>query len=91
VIVVDDGLASGFTMRVAVAALRKAGAERLVVAVPTGHLEAVRQVAEGVETVCCANIRGGWSFAVAAAYRRWSDVPEREAARLLSRFPREAG
>jgi predicted phosphoribosyltransferase len=87
VILVDDGLASGFTMQVAVEALRKAGASRIVVAVPTGHLEAVRKVAEQADQVCCANIRSGWSFAVAAAYRHWQDVSERRAARILARFP----
>lgn len=88
VILVDDGLASGFTMQVAVEALRKAGAESIVAAVPTGHLEAVRKLAEQVDQVCCANIRSGWSFAVAAAYRHWHDVSERRAAGILSRFGR---
>ncbi|HEY7745778.1 MAG TPA: phosphoribosyltransferase family protein [Desulfuromonadales bacterium] len=87
VILVDDGLASGFTMLVAVEALRNAGAGRIVVAVPTGHLEAVRKLAEQADQVCCANIRSGWSFAVAAAYRHWRDVSERRAARILARFP----
>jgi predicted phosphoribosyltransferase len=87
VILVDDGLASGFTMQVAVEALRNAGASCIVVAVPTGHMEAVRKVAEQADQVCCANIRSGWSFAVAAAYRQWRDVSERRAARILARFP----
>ncbi len=91
VILVDDGLASGFTMQVAVEALRKTGANRIVVAVPTGHLEAVRKMAEQADQVCCANIRSGWSFAVAAAYRHWRDVSERQAARILSRFLRGGG
>jgi predicted phosphoribosyltransferase len=59
-----------------------------VVAVPTGHLEAVQKLAEHADQVCCANIRSGWSFAVAAAYRHWRDVSERRAARILSRFAR---
>lgn len=91
VILVDDGLASGFTMQVAVEVLRQAGANRIVVAVPTGHLEAVRKLAEQADQVCCANIRSGWSFAVAAAYRHWRDVSERRAARILSRFARGGG
>lgn len=88
VILVDDGLASGFTMRVALEALRKAGADRLVVAVPTGHLEAVDALADRVETLCCANVRSGWSYSVAAAYRRWSDVSEKQVCRILGRFAR---
>ena len=82
-ILVDDGLASGFTMLAAIAALRQAGAGRTVVAVPTAHLDAARLVAERVDLLCCANLRSGFSFAVAAAYRHWNDVAEAEAERLL--------
>jgi len=32
---------------------------------------------------CCANVRGGMSFAVAEAYRQWSDVDEEEVRQLL--------
>jgi len=84
VILVDDGLASGFTLRAALAALRRDGARRIVVAVPTGHERAVTLLAREVEALCCANIRGGWSFAVAAAYRRWHDVSDEEVEALLA-------
>jgi len=90
IILVDDGLASGFTMRTAVNALRRAGAKKLIVAVPTGHDESVRRMAEAVDVVCCANIRKGRSFAVASAYRHWSDVSEAGAEQILlgTRDPR---
>ena len=84
-LLVDDGLASGFTMRVAVEALRRAGARTVRVAVPTGHLEAVARLAPTVETLYCANIRAGRRFAVADAYRRWTDVDEAEVRRELAR------
>jgi len=84
-ILVDDGLASGFTMRVAVAALRNAGAGRIVVAVPTGHRHSAEMIAREVEALYCANIRGGLSYAVASAYRRWSDVAE-EDVKILEQF-----
>ena len=81
-ILVDDGLASGFTMRVAVAALRNAGAGRIVVAVPTGHRRSVEMIAREVEKLYCANIRGGLSYAVASAYRHWSDVAEEDVVKI---------
>jgi predicted phosphoribosyltransferase len=84
-VVVDDGIASGFTMLAAVEALRKAGAERAWVAVPTASLRAVLSLAGEVQQLYCANVRGGASFAVADAYERWSDVDEAEAARILAR------
>ena len=83
IIVVDDGLASGFTMHVAVEALQKAGTNRITVAVPTGHQRSVESIAGEVDTLYCANIRGGYHFAVADAYERWSDVDEEELAYLL--------
>jgi putative phosphoribosyl transferase len=79
VILVDDGLASGFTMLVAVEALRKAGARHVCVAVPTGHASSLPRMASEVEALWCANIRGGLSFAVADAYEEWTDVAEEEA------------
>jgi putative phosphoribosyl transferase len=86
VIVVDDGLASGFTLLVGVEALRKAGASQIVVAVPTGHADSVQMMADRVEAVYCGNIRHGWSFAVADAYRIWSDVSDEEVMNVLRQF-----
>jgi len=82
-VVVDDGLASGFTLLVALAALRNAGATTLIVAVPTAHERALLRVAATADAVCCANVRQGARFAVAAAYRRGYDVSEAESGRLL--------
>ena len=82
VILVDDGLASGFTLLVGVEALKKSGAREIIVAVPTGSSSTVQRVAAEVNSLYCANIRGGWSFAVADAYERWTDVAEEEALRI---------
>lgn len=83
-ILVDDGLASGFTMLTAVEAMRKAGADQVIIAVPTGHFGAIERVAPYVEAVYCANIRSGWRFAVADAYREWYDVSEAEVQEILA-------
>jgi len=89
-ILVDDGLASGFTMRVAVAALRRAGTKRILVAVPTAHTRAAEMIAREVEVLYCANIRSGFSYAVASAYRHWVDVTEDEAKAILARHAGDA-
>jgi putative phosphoribosyl transferase len=85
-ILVDDGLASGFTMQTAVAALRKAGVGQIIVAVPTGHRQSVEMIAREVEGLYCANIRGGFSFAVASAYCNWTDVGEEDMVKMLERW-----
>lgn len=86
VLLVDDGLASGFTMRVAVEALRKSGADRVRVAVPTGHLSAIVRLTPDIATLYCPNVRAGHRFAVADAYRRWTDVSEAEVQRTIARL-----
>ena len=83
-IVVDDGLASGFTMGVAIEALKKTGVSTLMVAVPTGHESSIGRLAGEVSTLYCANIRGGYSFAVADAYLKWSDVSEEVVAAITA-------
>jgi predicted phosphoribosyltransferase len=83
VILVDDGLASGFTMLVAAESVKKEGAGRIAVAVPTGHLDAVEKIAGQVDEVFCANVRGGRTFAVADAYEHWWDVAEEELLEIL--------
>lgn len=86
VILVDDGLASGFTLRTAEEALFKAGADRLIVAVPTAHQTSLQAVADEVEALYCPNIRQGWSFAVADAYQYWADIGEEEVIAELKPF-----
>jgi predicted phosphoribosyltransferase len=88
-ILVDDGLASGFTMLTAVEAVRRLQAEKIVVAVPTGSADRIRKVAREVEALYCANIREGWGFAVAEAYQRWFDLEEEEAVRMFQEYQKE--
>jgi predicted phosphoribosyltransferase len=85
VVLVDDGLASGITMRVAVEAVRAAGASPVVVAVPTGAAAAVEAMAGLADEVHCANVRTGRSFAVADAYEEWRDEAESAVREILER------
>jgi predicted phosphoribosyltransferase len=86
VILVDDGLASGFTLLVAVEAVHRLGSREIIIAVPTGSADRLLKVAREVDALYCANIREGWGFAVAKAYRRWVDLEEEEAVRLFKDY-----
>jgi putative phosphoribosyl transferase len=86
-ILVDDGLASGITLMVAIETLRNQKAGEIVVAVPTAHAESAARIAPLVERLYCPNLREGAIFAVADAYLEWSDVTEENVVTLL----REAG
>jgi predicted phosphoribosyltransferase len=83
IIVVDDGLASGYTMLTALDALRRAGAAKIIVAVPTANLDAIKRIEDRADFVYSPNIRQAYPYAVADAYKNWSDVSEEEVRRIL--------
>jgi predicted phosphoribosyltransferase len=84
VILVDDGLASGFTMLASVHMARKAKAREIVVAVPTAPQRSVDRILPEVDEIYCANVRTGPFFAVASAYRNWYDLSEQEVLDILN-------
>lgn len=82
VIVVDDGLATGATMRAAVTALRTRGASRIVVAVPTAPRETCRALRRVVDEVVCATTPDPF-MAVGLWYADFAPVSDREVRELL--------
>jgi predicted phosphoribosyltransferase len=88
VIVVDDGLATGATMRAAVAAIRKLGPERLVVAVPVGAAETCAQLEREADEVVCAETPSPF-HAVGLWYRDFPQSTDDEVHELLDRARRE--
>jgi len=83
VVIVDDGLATGFTMLAAVKTARMLNARSITVAVPTASESAVQMLRENVDRMAILNLRGGYTYAVADAYTMWRDIPEEEALRML--------
>lgn len=82
VIVVDDGMATGSTMRAAVEALRTMEPKRIVIAVPVGAPEVVDQLGTVAdEVVCLLTPRN--LVAVGAWYRHFGQTTEEEVRRLL--------
>jgi len=84
VVIVDDGLASGFTMKASVYLVNKRKAAKTIVAVPTAPLRSIDSLGSGVDEIYCANVREVFSFAVADAYENWYDLSEKEVRFLLS-------
>ncbi len=83
-IIVDDGLASGYTMQAAVGFLKRQGAGELIVAVPTALDRTAQALLPRVDLLVCPNLRSGLSFAVAEAYENWYDVEQDEVLELLA-------
>ena len=83
VILVDDGLASGYTMLAAIQSVRNLAPRKIFVAVPTASASAVARIRDEVGDLICPHIGSGYVFAVADAYQNWYDVPELEVIELL--------
>jgi putative phosphoribosyl transferase len=82
VILVDDGLATGSTMRAAAQALRKQNPKRLVVAVPVGAPQACEEFRYDVDEIICGVIPDAF-YAVGMWYDDFSQTTDEEVQSLL--------
>jgi putative phosphoribosyl transferase len=84
IILVDDGLATGATMRAAVKALRQGGAAKIVVAVPVGPRDTCAEIKElADETICLSTPE--FFQAVGQYYEDFSQTSDAEVRDLLAR------
>ncbi len=88
VILVDDGLATGATMRAAVKALRERGAAKIVVAVPVGPPDTCHELEERAdETICLSTPE--FFQAVGQYYEDFSQTSDEDVRELLSQAAQE--
>jgi putative phosphoribosyl transferase len=83
VVLADDGLATGATMHAAVAVARQAGAGRLIVAVPVGAPDELRELEMQVDELVCAFAPHPF-HAVGLHYRDFREVDDATVTRLLA-------
>lgn len=86
VILVDDGIASGYTMINARDTVKKRGAQEIVIAVPTAPLERYTMIGDMVDEIICPDVRDVGMFAVADAYDNWYDISFEGAIKFLMKF-----
>jgi predicted phosphoribosyltransferase len=86
VIIVDDGLASGYTMRAAIASVRKHRPSRIIAAVPVGPAHAVKDIQRVADEVVTCTIGMQPVFFVADYYRQWYDTPDSEVLSCLKEW-----
>jgi putative phosphoribosyl transferase len=82
VILVDDGMATGSSMRVAVTALRQQDPRKIIVAVPVAPSAASKQLLREVDEVICLSTPTNF-YAVGEWYRDFSQVSDAEVRELL--------
>lgn len=87
VILVDDGVATGATMRAAVDALREMGAARIVVAVPVAPPDTCRDLGERADECVCVATPEPFR-AISLWYERFDQTSDQEVKELLEDVPR---
>ena len=83
-ILIDDGLATGSTMRAAVAALRQLGPQRIVIAVPVAAAQTCDELRPEVDELVCAATPEPF-YAVGLWYQDFSQTSDAEVSELLER------
>ena len=88
-ILVDDGLATGSTMRAAVAALRQQAPRRIVVAVPVAAPPTCEELRHIVDEIVCAATPDPF-YGVGLWYRDFSQTTDQEVRDLLRQARRQS-
>jgi putative phosphoribosyl transferase len=86
VILVDDGLASGFTMMAAVESVRRRRPGYIIVAVPAASEAALSQLVKYADKVVSLATSNAREFYLADFYEVWHDISEEEALRCLEEY-----
>jgi len=89
VIVVDDGIATGGTIRAALKALRRTGARRTILAVPVASPEALDRLRPEVDEIVCLSTPTPF-FAVGLHYRDFGQTSDAEVTGLMKRSRSDA-
>ncbi|MGV9172403.1 MAG: phosphoribosyltransferase [Promethearchaeia archaeon] len=84
IILIDDGLASGFTMMAAIKMIKKYDPQQILINVPTAPQRTVKKINPKVDEIYCPNVKNVFRFAVANAYKNWYDLSAAEVLEVLN-------
>ena len=88
VIVVDDGIATGGTMKAVLLALRSSGVRRLVLAVPVAPADSLEELSQLADEVVCLMAPEPF-YAVGSHYRDFTQTTDAEVVDLLDRAAKD--
>jgi putative phosphoribosyl transferase len=88
VILVDDGIAMGSTMRASIQMCKHQGAGRIIVSVPVAGPSVAREIEKLVDELVVLEKPSNFR-AVAQVYRNWYDAPDREVLELMQAWEEE--
>jgi putative phosphoribosyl transferase len=87
VIIIDDGLASGYTMIAAVRDVKKKGPKKVLVAVPCSPRSSLERLEQEADGVISLTVQEYGSFAVASYYESCPDLSDGEVLAMLGTCP----
>ncbi|RKD33463.1 phosphoribosyltransferase [Thermohalobacter berrensis] len=88
VIVMDDGIATGFTILAAIKSLKKQGAKKIIVAVPVAPLDTIKFLERLVDEVIVL-LSPKTFYAVGSYYESFKQVTDKEVLNMLNRLDKE--
>jgi putative phosphoribosyl transferase len=82
VILIDDGIATGSTMKAALASVRKRGAKSVIIAIPVGPPSTIRELEKEADRVVCLHDPEAF-YAIGQFYGDFTQTQDEEVIRLL--------
>lgn len=83
VIIVDDGIATGYSLIAGINTVKKRKPRSLTVVVPVSAQDAYFKVREMTDNIICPLVSKDYFFAVASYYEEWKDLSEEELKAIL--------
>jgi putative phosphoribosyl transferase len=90
VILVDDGIATGASMRVAIRSVRQSSAKKIVLAVPVAAPDSLKKLSKEVDETVCLSAPGFFE-AVGSFYRVFDQTTDEEVVQLLTKYSGSSG
>jgi len=88
-IIVDDGIATGATVRAAIRGLRRRNPEAIVLAVPVAPRDTIETLRAEVDEVVCLEMPTDF-YAISLCYRDFGQTSDAEVTRILNRMSKES-
>jgi putative phosphoribosyl transferase len=82
VILIDDGIATGSTMKAALASVRKRGAKSVIIAIPVGPPSTIKELEKEADRVVCLHTPEAF-YAIGQFYEDFTQTRDEEVIRLL--------
>ncbi|MBC2578802.1 phosphoribosyltransferase [Clostridium sp. DJ247] len=89
VIIIDDGIATGFTLLAAIKSIKKQGARKIILAVPVSPKETIEKFEELVDEIICIHIPEDFS-AVGVYYMNFEQVTDEEVFKIIDKLKKKS-